>query len=155
MRFKQNCLTDNTIQLYSDNELPENERIMVEQHLEQCPGCSLKVQKHTEWINHFKLAMGKPSGINTGIPDLRTTNTLMTKNFVMPLLKIAAAIILILGGYFIVQYNNIKTYQPTASDLLLWEETVSGDDANYKWHNRNVSILFLNKEGIINYMDIN
>ena len=37
-------LNDKTIQSYIDNELPENERKMVEMHLEECLSCRQKVE---------------------------------------------------------------------------------------------------------------
>jgi len=155
MKINKDCLNDSLIQLYIDKELSEEERNQVEGHLEQCPCCSVKIKNHSDWIEQFKSAFGKNSGSDTQIPEMQLTITRRKKHVLKIFIRIAAVFILVFGGYFLFQEISPKKYKPTAVDLLIWEEINSGNDANYSWHNRSISILVTDDEGRINYMNIN
>lgn len=153
-----NCLKDETIQLYIDNELDESVRKIAEQHIASCPDCTLKINEMAGWASLVKHALKEKPLVNFEFQEFKLTEKSLERKSlwirVSPLLKIAALFIFILGGYFLFQKEQPKIYQPSSSDLLIWEETSGGNDANHVWHDRQITILITDEKGKINYLNI-
>ena len=71
------------------------------------------------------------------------------------LLKIAAVIAVMLSVYLFAEKKETQAYKPTAQELLIWEETMLGDDANHVWHERVISTMETNAEGEVITIQIN
>lgn len=159
MNRNANCMKDKTIQLFIDNELAESDRKMAEQHIVSCPDCAKKMNEMTSWSGQVKSALGEKhvDGIEFQefkLPEMPVDEKSFKSRF-SPLLKIAALLIFIWGGYFLLQKQQPKIYHPSGTDLLIWEETSAGNDANRAWHDRQITILITDENGKINYLNVN
>jgi len=154
-----NCLKSETIQLYIDNELEESARKIAEQHIALCSDCTLKINEMADWVNQVKHALKERPVASFEFQEFKLTEKSLEKKslrvWVSPVLKIAALFIFIFGGYFLFQKEQSKIYQPSSSDLLIWEETSGGNDANHAWHDRQITILITDEKGKINYLNVN
>ncbi len=144
MKNNMNCINELLIQRYIDQELGDLERIRIEQHLLECVDCRVAIQKQKEWTIEVKSALGKANVGSNEIPDFRMeTDTFprkKTDRLIYSLMKIAALIVFILGGAYLLTREQTPVYQPTAEDMQLWMEANSGNDANYDWHNRQITM---------------
>lgn len=154
---KSDCLEDTVIQLFIDGELDESSRKRVEQHLLSCSECAQRKNEMADWANQVKRAL-RESAVGSfefqefELPQINGDKK--TRKFRMsPFLKIAALLVFILGGYFLLQKP--QNYHPTSSDLLTWEETSVGNDANKAWHDRQITIVITDKNGEISYLNVN
>lgn len=154
-----NCLKDETIQLYIDNELDESARKIADQHIASCSDCTLKINEMVDWANQVKHALKERPVASFEFQEFKLAEMSLERKSlwirVSPLLKIAALLIFIFGGYFLFQKEQSEIYQPSSSDLLIWEETSGGNDANRAWHDRQITILITDEKGKINYLNIN
>lgn len=154
-----NCLKNNTFQLYIDNELDEPAQKIAEQHIASCSDCSLKINEMTSWASQVKYALKEKPLASFEFQEFKLTEMSLERKSlwirVSPLLKIAALLIFIFGGYFLFQKEQPEIYQPSISDLLIWEETSGGNDANRAWHDRQITILITDEKGKINYLNVN
>ncbi len=139
------CLTGKNIQLFVDNELTIQDRYVTEQHLASCAECKLKIKDRAEWTCQVKKSLGKSKFNPIEIPEFRNNSSskkpVNKRHILYSLLKIAAVILIFLCGAQLFLKKKTPVYQPTAEDLLLWEEATSGNDANYDWHNRHFPSL--------------
>ena len=144
MKTNMNCINELLIQQYIDQELGDLERIRIEQHLVDCVDCRVAIQKQKEWTIEVKSALGKATVRSNEIPDFRmktgAPHRKKTDQLIYLLMKIAALIVLILGGAYLFTREQTPVYQPTAEDMQLWMEANSGNDANYDWHNRQITM---------------
>lgn len=142
MTTNSKCLTDHTVQLFVDNELTEKEKQIMEQHLASCSKCKKILKDQTKWANQVKNALGKSTFNPIEIPEFRinisSKKPVNKRHLFYPLLKVAAVILIFLGGAQLFMKKKTPVYQPTAEDFLLWEEATAGNDANYDWHNRQI-----------------
>lgn len=159
MTIKSKCLTGKTIQLFVDNEMTEQERYIVGQHLACCQECEQKIKDQTEWSNLVKKTLGSSLYNPVEIPEFWNPSTSVKqkskRHLLYPLLKIAAVIIIFLGWAQLFMKKKTPVYQPTAEDLLLWEEATAGNDANYDWHNRYIPSLLTSDRSEAKSQDIN
>ena len=144
MRTNINCINELLIQRYIDQELGNSERIRIEQHLVDCADCRVAIQKQREWTIEVKSALGKATVRPNEIPDFRMETVIISRNrtnrVIYSLMKIAALIVFIFGGAYLLTRKQTPVYQPTIEDIQLWMEANSGNDANYDWHNRRILI---------------
>ena len=154
---KSSCLEDDTIQLFIDNELDESTRKTVEMHLLSCGECAQKKNEMADWAIEVKRALRENAAGSFEFKELELSenraNKTLPRHRISPFLKIAALLIFILGGYFLLQKH--KSFRPSSSDLMTWEETVVGNDANRAWHDRQITILITDKNGKISYLNVN
>lgn len=144
MTTNTQCITDLTTQQYIDGELTETERILVEEHLSACRSCADKIQKRAQWVGLVKCSLEKKNVESTEIPefklDANPIDRRIKPKIVRSFLKMAAIVTVILGSTFLLTKNKALVYQPTEDDVELWLEATSGNDANYDWHQRQMSI---------------
>jgi len=146
------CLSDKEIQLFIDGEFPIEKQLEYKTHLAGCEQCSARLAEQKSWIefvnSSLKTGLAEKDiaipPFNNGLPLAR--NKSIKINF-RSLLKVAAVIAVLLGGYLILDKKETNPYAPTAQDLLLWEEAMMGDDANQVWHHRTISAMETNVEG--------
>lgn len=154
------CLSDNEIQLFLDSEFSTEKQLEYKMHLTICEQCSARIVEQKSWIQFVKSSLKTELAekdivippFNTGLPLVRHKNIKI--NF-RSLLKIAAVITILLGGYLILGKKETNPYAPTAQELLLWEESMMGDDANQVWHHRTISAMETNVEGEVVNININ
>ena len=146
------CLSDTEIQIFIDGEFSTERHKELQRHLADCEQCSARLAEQKGWIEFVISSLKKEIAekdiaippFNTGLPQARNKNIKI--NF-RSFLKITAVIAVLVGGYLILDKKEPNPYAPTAQDLLLWEETMRGDDANQVWHHRTISAMETNVEG--------
>ncbi len=154
------CLSDNEIQLFLDGEVSAGRYQELQKHLSECIHCSAKLAEQRRWIEFVNSSL-KGEAVEKDIPippfksGLPPTKSRTIKINFRSLLKIAAVIAVMLSVYLITEKKETPAYEPTAQELLLWEETMLGDDANHVWHDRTISAMETNAEGEVISMEIN
>jgi len=155
MRRKGKCPDNGEIQAFIDNELAGSSYERVKGHLESCDYCKEHYREMAGWADRIKEAnkTGDPENhvVNafTGdaierIPGSR--NEARVKILYRLLPRIAALLIIGLITWFIARNNRDGAYEPTAYDLMLWEENMAGNDANRLWHMQNLPQMIIEKE---------
>ena len=152
------CLSDKEIQLFLDGEASPERHQELQKHLAECEQCSIKVADQRRWIEFVNSSLkGEAVEKDFPIPPFKSglPPTKSIKINFGSLLKIAAVIAVMLSVYLIADKKEPPAYKPNAQELLLWEETMLGDDANYVWHDRTISAMETNAEGEVISIEIN
>lgn len=154
------CLSDNEIQLFVDGEVAPERHQELKKHLAECAQCSIRLAEQRKWIELVNSSLkGEAIEKDVLIPPFKSglisaKSKTIKVNF-RSLLKIAAVIAVMLSVYLIAERKETPAFKPTAQELLLWEETMLGDDANYVWHDRAISAMETNAEGEVISIQIN
>lgn len=152
MRKKDKCPDNGEIQAFIDNELAGSSLEKVKVHLESCDDCKEHYREMVSWADKIKKAIrtGEPEDhgvpIFTGdIKDLKQARERKAAGkFLHRILpRIAALLIIGLITWLIVSDNKDGAYEPTAYDLMLWEENMAGNDANRLWHMQNQPLMII------------
>ena len=154
------CLSDKEIQLFLDGEVSAESHRELQKHLAECEHCSTRLAEQRRWIEFVNSSLkGEAIERNIPIPPFKSglppAKSKSIKINFRSLLKIAAVIAVILSVYLIAEKKETQAYKPTAQELLLWEETMLGDDANHVWHERMISSMETNAEGEVITIQIN
>lgn len=151
--IKNKHLSGQIIQTFLDGELYESERNAVEQHLATCRECQQEIKIRADWASRVKVSLSDGSFNEPEIPEFRIVQP-GKRNLLPSLLKIAALVLLLLGIAQLFHKEKEIAYEPTVHDLLLWEETSTGNDANYLWHNRQIIVQIAGENGEMNFQYI-
>lgn len=153
------CLSEKIIQHFIDNELDKEGLISTMQHLKTCSLCAENVKAQRDWANLVKASAR--NNVSSSENPILLNEIMLNKNWNRPqrfnihkLTKIAALLILFFGSYLLFREKEAETYQPTAQELLLWEQHTMGDDANQIWHDRMISAVETNAGGEVLQIDI-
>jgi anti-sigma factor RsiW len=154
------CLSDNEIQLYLDSEISAERHQELQKHLVECQTCSNKVAEQRRWIEFVHSSLkGAEVEKDIEIPPFKKELSPAKSKFIKFnfrfLLKIAAVIAVMVSVYLIAEKKETQAYQPSAQELLLWEETMQGDDANQVWHDRTITVMETNSAGEVVNIEIN
>ena len=91
-----NCLNEDKIQRYIDDELNNAEKLEVNQHLSACSECSHKAERQKQLSTEFKSAFNATSDIDIPIPDLYGSRTkAITKKRSLWINSVAAALLIL------------------------------------------------------------
>lgn len=154
------CFSDNEIQFYLDSELSAESHQELQKHLAECEKCSTRITEQRRWIEFVHSSLkGEEVEKDMVIPpfkkELSPAKSKPIKLNFRFLLKIVAVIALLVSVYLIAEKKETQAYQPTAQELLLWEETMQGDDANQVWHDRTITAVETNSAGEVVNIEIN
>jgi hypothetical protein len=132
----------------------------LQKHLAECEKCSTRITEQRRWIEFvYSSLKGEEVEKDIVIPpfkkDLSPAKSKFIKISFRFLLKIAAVIAVMVSVYLIAEKKETPAYQPTAQELLLWEETMQGDDANQVWHDRTITVMETNSAGEVVNIEIN
>jgi predicted anti-sigma-YlaC factor YlaD len=144
---ENNCLSDEMLQHYIDEELSLNEQIKIEKHLAECEYCSAKFQDKKKLIEL----------LSNGVPSVKD-NEIIVPDFHPPEKQklegrkkkhiywwSTAASILILISLFL-----FKNTDDTDINLeYVYKEMNEEIDANKPWHEQTTTIYILNESGEI------
>lgn len=140
-----NCLSDEVIQMYIDGELPGEEQIRVDTHLQRCKKCTERVESQREVVLGFKASINSLVDDSIEIPAFIQTNRrrgLSKKKLYKIIYPLAAASILIL---FLALPFNRNTEDPIEIIVI---SSFSGEiDANLPISDQEIEISFYNENG--------
>ena len=152
MRKKVACLNEGEIQALIDNELSGSQLEKTRRHIDSCYDCKKMYVEMDAWSDTLRNAIktGDPGVHNIPVftGDVKGSKLVPLKNTplkkiyrIMP--RIAALFILGLLTWLIARDNLEGAYEPTAYDLMLWEENMAGNDANRLWHMQNQPLMII------------
>jgi len=64
-----NCIDEDLIQTYIDEELPPGEVVMIENHLKQCKACTTKIRNQQKLVAHVKNRLNLLAEESVDIPE--------------------------------------------------------------------------------------
>ncbi len=148
MKSNQNkidCITDASLQMYIDKELPVETVISVELHLKTCKNCRQRLEDKKEFIEDFKNSW--PSIQENKIEIASFRNYIKSEH--SPILhylkqwKWAAAAILIIGLLTIFQKTSKQSQ--TETQYIIYDSQME-IDANKPWHEQEMEVYFIEEK---------
>lgn len=159
MKERKQCLADFEIQALIDGELSVGDRDIINQHAEECSGCTLRIEEMVQWTVLVKQSIGGADPSVAQVPVYAGKEGVQTERRIGRLIRrlagIAALIALVAITTTIISDRGNDHYKPTAYDLMLWEENSAGNDANRLWHNRSVTIMITGPDGEVEIINLN
>ena len=147
-----NCLDRITIQMYLDNEVPDEQVSGIQLHLEECETCKKLFEDAREGRSEVKAFLSKlhegERSISTPPFDPGIKRIRFRKRIPISLLwKVAAGIALLIGLFWIIQSRpSSQEISMDQAELLLLE--LMGDvEPNKAWHNGQMGIIILDEKG--------
>ena len=142
MKERIRCLVDFEIHALIDGELSADERRIANLHAENCNRCALRIEELGQWTMRVKQTMRStdPAVVHVPVYEGNEGSPVRRRigKVILRLAGIAALLALAVITTTIISERSNNHYEPTAHDLMLWEENSAGNDANRLWHNREI-----------------
>lgn len=148
-----NCLNRYELQPYIDNEVSQEEREAFELHLEGCKECSGLYADAKEEVTQVKQALSLYELPYDEIP-IPAFKQPKNKHTWLSSFSAAACFALIIGTYFTLNNNILKSRQINQSELEV-EQMLYQCDPNKLWNDKQPVITVTNEQGEIIYSSIN
>jgi len=144
-----NCINDQQLFNFINNELPSEEHEHIEFHLENCSDCKAAYNLKLEEVNWLKASINEFAFPVNQIPEFKfpkekQTKTTLNINLFLLKLSIAATILILIS--FSILYLNQKKQVNTDLQLLQIEQEMLITDMNAAWHNREIIFISTNTE---------
>lgn len=143
--YKNNCISNEIIQMYIDKELPVESAKSVEQHLIICKSCKQRFEEQIIFIKRFKNSLPSIHENEIDIPAFNIKNK--SKKIILLYLanqwKWAAAAILIFGLFIIFQKSLKQTQTKTQYFIYDSQKEI---DANKPWCEQEIEIYFIKRK---------
>lgn len=142
-----NCIKENTIQAYVDNEVSQKEKHRIEAHLHTCDKCAKKAEEIAKRSYALKNALNLSAGeikaqqFNQPKSELRVSKNISIKKLIYASVSIAASLLIIL------LFTNRKA-EPEISDISFIVYDLESDyNANLPISEQNLVIHVMDCEG--------
>lgn len=147
-----NCLDRITIQMYLDNELPDEQSAEIQVHLKKCETCKQLLEDSSAGRSEVHALLSilheGESSISTPPfdPDIKR-NKIRKRNPISLLWKLAAGIALLIGLFWIVQSRPSSQELTSDQAELLLLDLMGDMEPNKAWHNGQMGIIILDEKG--------
>lgn len=148
-----NCLTDEQLQLFIDNELEPQIKDLTLLHINTCEECRNRYTAKKEFVEMIRNELNAPVPTGKLIPPFRYKKKPKLHKFVSILLQVAAVLIptLIVIKYTIGNGTE-SNFKPSHQDLMRYELNNTNVDANTAYQeNMIITTVKDSKGNIINY----
>ena len=142
-----NCISNDIIQKYVDNEASSEEVKQVEQHISACEKCASKVAQQKQLALNVKDALDLLVEKETDIPAFKKPLNIQTKKhsrYIKRFIYSASAACLMLF-FLLLLKSNRKYEQPT----LVMQTTTEDYDANQPLSKQNLVIEIIGSDGCV------
>ena len=120
------CIDEHLLQQYIDNECPETEREMINEHLSICPACQKKQLEMTALSIEIKDAICSLGVDNLEVPVFKNTKTLsLNRNIKLLIYSLSAACIVFCVLFFV-----DKKTEASQKQITIVQSIPSEVDAN-------------------------
>lgn len=146
--YKNNCISNEIMQMYIDKELPVESAKLVEQHLKVCKSCNQRFENQIIFIESLKNSLPSIHENEIIIPAFNIEN----KSKKSTLLNLAnqwrwAAAAILIFGLFVIFQKSFKQRQVKTQYLIY--DSQKEIDANKPWHEQEIEIYFIEQKKII------
>ena len=121
-----NCIDDQLLQQYIDNECAENETTEVKQHLSVCPACTQRLAEREKLSVEIKKAINSLARENPDVPLFKIKSTRSSKNNLKLIIYSLSAACILLLVLFIVD----KGIEPNQKEITIVQSIPVEVDAN-------------------------